>query len=378
MDVGIPRERLHQERRVALTPAAAGVLVQAGHRVFVERSAGRSSRFGDEEYVAAGATLAYDGEEIYRRADLVLAVAAPRVEEYSLLREGQILICFLLPAVAPAEGFRLLLERGVSAIAMELIEDAEGDVPVLRSMSEIAGPMSIHIAAHLLESSSGGRGILLGGAPGITPASVVILGAGVVGTYAARTAMANGAEVTVLDRDVRRLRHIYETLPGSATTLRAEQHLVARAVGFADVVVGAVMVRAGRTPHLVSESMVRTMKPGAVVVDVSVDQGGCLETSRPTTLAEPTYTYENVVHYAVPNMTANVARTASYALSNACLPYVTHIAARGLGSACHADPGLSRGLVTAAGRCVHPRVAESFGVEAFDALDVLAAEGRAR
>jgi len=362
VDIGIPRERAADERRVALTPAAVGRIVQAGHRVFVERSAGVGSRFSDEQYGNAGASLSYEAEEVFARADLLLKVQAPSEDEYAMLQEGKALMCFLQPAVAPPDGFRSLVERGVTSVAMELIEDRFGDAPIRHSMSEIAGPLSIQIAARLLESASGGRGILLGGAPGIPPAVVVILGAGVVGRTAAQAAVGNGAQVVVLDRRIERLRSLDEWLPLKVATLLADPHNVARAVRFADVLIGAVMVRGGRTPHLVTEAMVREMKPGAVVIDVSIDEGGCLETSRPTTAHDPTYVWENVLHYAVPNIPANVARTATYALTNACLEYVLSIADNGLDRACAEDAGLCRGVVTARGRCLHRLVAERFGV----------------
>jgi alanine dehydrogenase len=280
-------------------------------------------------------------------------------------------MCFLIPSLAPDDGFRTLLDRRVSAIAMELIEDRLGAAPVLRAMSELAGPMSIHIAAHLLESACGGRGILLGGAPGVPPASVVILGAGVVGRTAARTAVGNGAHVIVLDREVDRLREVEAALAHRVVTMTADEYHISRAIQFADVLVGAVMIRGGKTPHVVTEAMVRSMKSGSVVIDVSIDQGGCLETSRPTSILEPTYMWGNVVHYAVPNMAANVARTATRALTHAGLPYVMEIARRGVRKACLDDHGLCRGVVTARGRCLHPFVAERFGVDAEDPFRVL-------
>lgn len=375
MDIGIPKEVSNAERRIALAPFGVRRLVQTGHRVYVERGAGLASRFGDDEYLAAGAILAYDAEEAYSRADLVLKVAAPTPEEYPLLHEEQTLMCFLVPVVAPSEAFRLLLDRRVTAVAMELIEDDRGRAPILESISEIAGPMSIHIAAHLLESDSGGRGILLGGAPGVPPASVVILGAGVVGTTAARTALGNGAHVTVFDKDLPRLRRVEELFWRRATTQIMDEYHLAKAVQFADVLIGAVLIRAERTPHLVSEMMVRTMKPGSVIIDISIDQGGCVETIRPTTLVKPTFVYRDVVHYAVPNLTANVARTATVALTNACLPYVHGLATDGLAAACAADPGLAHGVVTSAGLCFHRLIAEHFRLESHDFSQVLGPEG---
>jgi alanine dehydrogenase len=374
VDIGIPVERSDAERRVALNPAGVNSLVRSGHRVYIERSAGLASRFTDEDYLGAGAQLSYTPEEVYGRAELLLKVLAPAQDEYALLREDGILMCFLAPSVASPEGFGALLDRRVSAIAMEMIEDAQGNVPIQRAMSEIAGPMSIHIAAHLLVSSSGGRGILLGGVPGIPPATVVILGAGVVGITAARTAMGNGAHVVVLDHDVERLRTLDTALSHRVATMIADVHHVSRAVRFADVLIGAVMVRGGKTPHLVTDEMVRAMRPGSVIVDVSIDQGGCLENSRPTSVLDPTYISEDVVHYAVPNMAANVARTATRALSHASLPYVQEVARHGIRLACLDDHGLCRGVVTSGGRCLQPLVAERFQVPVEDPFRVLAGE----
>lgn len=375
MDIGIPRETSIAERRVALTPAGVQRLAQAGHRVYVERSAGLASRFSDGEYVASGAILAYDAEEVFSRADLLLKVSAPAPAEYALLHEEQILVCFLMPVVAPPDGFRTLIARRVAAVAMELIEDSRHRAPVREAISEIAGPMAVQIAARLLMSDAGGRGILLGGAPGISPAAVVILGAGMVGTTAARTALGLGAQVLVFDKDVARMRRIDDLFWRRATTMILDDYHLARGVQFADVLIGAAHVRGGRAPHLVSEAMVRSMKPGSVVIDVAIDQGGCVETSRPTTLLQPTFVYSDVVHFAVPNMTSNVARTASMALNNACLPYVLAMASRGLRVACLEDPGLGVGLVTAGGQCLHPLIAEQFHVPHASLHEELGAEG---
>lgn len=361
MDIGIPLEILDQERRVAMSPAGVHRLVQDGHRVFVQRGAGEGSRWADREYEAAGAHLAYSGEEAFHRADLVVKVAAPARQEFDALREGQALLCFLRPAVAPRSGFETLVSRRIAAVAMEWIEDDDGRMPVREAISEIAGPMAIHVGAHLLQSSSGGRGILLAGAPGIPPANVVILGAGRLGISAARTALGSGAQVLILDTDIRKLRRVGELFWNRASTLLADEYHVSRAVRFADVLIGAVAVWGERTPHVVTETMVRTMKPGAVILDLAIDHGGCVETSRPTTFGQPTFVHGDVVHFAVPNMTADVARTASAALANAVLAYVREIAARGLVTAAAADPGLARAVVTYDGRCLHASIAEHFG-----------------
>jgi len=362
IDIGIPKETTLAERRVALTPPAVDKLVRAGHRVFVERSAGTAARFHDDDYLAVGAQLAYDAEETFGRADLLVKIARPDADEHRLLREDQILFCNLRPALSTPDELQILLDLGVVSFAMELIETADGEAPILRAIGEIAGPMSIQIAAHLLESESGGRGILLGGAPGIPPATVVIVGAGAVGSSATRAAVGHGAQVTVLDSRIERLRALADRFGSRVTTRFADRYQIEHALGFADVVIGSVLVRGDRTPHVVTEGMVQRMKPGSVIIDVSVDQGGCVETTRPTSIPEPTFVCHDVVHYAVPNMTANVARTATYAIANASLPYLLPLADLGVDQALVADPGLARGLVTAGGRCFHPLVAKRFRV----------------
>jgi alanine dehydrogenase len=362
MDIGIPLEVSDEERRVALSPAGVHRLHADGHRVFVQRGAGEASHYHDDEYEAAGAGLVYSAEEAFGRADLVLKVGTPTEDEYGHLREGQILLSFLRPVIIPKAGFATLIERRVAAVAMELIEDDRGRRPVLDAISEIAGPMAIHVAADLLRSGTGGRGILLAGAPGIAPASVVILGAGAVGTTAARTALGVGAQVLVLDIDRSRLRRIGDLTWNRVTTLHADAYHIGKAIRFADVLILCAAQRERRTPHLITEDMIRSMKPGAVVMDLSIDQGGCIENGRPTPLHQPTYIRHGVVHYAVSNMTADVARTASQALSNAALPYVLDIAERGAPEAFDADRGFARGLVTAGGRFFQPTIADHFGV----------------
>jgi len=366
MDIGIPLELSDEERRVALSPAGVHRLVAAGHRVFVQRGAGEASHFHDRDYEESGARLVYSGEEAFGRAELVVKVGTPTDAEYGFLVEGQILCSFLRPVIIPPTGFATLIERRIAAIAMELIEDGRGRRPVLDAISEIAGPMAIHVAADLLRSGSGGRGILLAGAPGIAPASVVVLGAGTVGTTAARAALGVGAQVLVLDIDRARLRRIGDLTWNRVTTLTADAYHIEKAVQFADVLILCAAVKAERAPHLITEAMIRSMKRGAVVMDLSIDQGGCIENGRPTTLQHPTYIRHGVVHYAVGNMTADVARTASQALSNTLLPYVADIAERGPAAAFAADPGMARGVVCAGGRCFQPTVANRFGVPAAD------------
>jgi 4-hydroxybutyrate CoA-transferase len=361
MNIGIPRDRQPEERRVALTPRGVLQLVQAGHRVYVEEGAGAGCHFPDAEYLAAGGTVVFDEEEPYQRSDLVVKVGSPRGAELARLREGQTLLGFLHLAAAPAETLRTLLDRRITAIGYEVIEDADGRLPVLTAMSEIAGPLSVQVAAHLLESRDGGRGVLLGGAPGIPPAVVVVLGAGTVGTSAARTAIGLGAQVILLDADVERLRRAFEILGRRVTTLVADPPNVERAVGFADALIGAVLIHGRRAPVMVTRAMVSSMKAGSVLVDLSIDQGGCIETSRPTTLTAPTYVAEGVIHYCVPNMTAAVARTAAQALHNAAFPVIQAVAAKGADEALREAPPLARGVYTHGGYLTRPVAPEVAG-----------------
>ncbi len=352
MKIGVPFERNPTEHRVALTPPGAKALVDAGHEVVVHSGAGLGSRFGDGEYAATGARVAYEQDEVFGRADLVVKVAALDPSEVALLREGQGVVAFHHLAAAGREQLERLHRTGATLIGLEVIEDETGDLPVLHAMSEIAGQLAVHVGMHYLETRSGGRGVLLGGATGIPPAHVVILGAGVVGTWAARTALGNGAQVTLLDSALPALRRVEETLGQRVITEASHPSSVARATSFADVLIGAVLVRGQRTPAVVTRSMVRAMRPGAVVIDVSIDQGGCIETIRPTTLADPVFMEGEVTHYAVPNMASAVARTASQALNYACLPFVRALADLGIDGALRARPGLSRGAYLLRGDAV--------------------------
>jgi len=344
MDIGIPGERHEEESRVALTPSGVRQLVAAGHRVYVEEAAGERCHFLDSDYHEAGAIVVFDREEPFRRADLLVKVGAPAGPELEWLRHGQGLMGFLHLAAAPESEVAGLLERRVTAIGYEVIEDDDGRLPVLTSMSEMAGALAVHNAAALLQSRAGGRGVLLGGAPGIAPATIVILGAGTVGEAAARTALGCGAQVVMLDREVERLRRAQQTFEGRVTTLIADPANVERAVVFADAVIGAVLIHGRRSPVMVTRAMVSLMKSGSVVLDVSIDQGGCIETSRPTTLSDPTFVEEGVIHYCVPNMTAAVARTAAQVLNNAVLPFVLAIAEKGIDAALRTHPPLARGV----------------------------------
>ncbi|MBI3693699.1 MAG: alanine dehydrogenase [Acidobacteria bacterium] len=357
MNIGVLKETALCERRVGLTPASVRRLIESGHRVLVERGAGERSHFPDTNYESAGGGIAFSAAEVIDRCELLVKIERPTRQEFERLHARQTVLAFFHLAVAEPEEVHLALDRAITTIGYEIMETAEGRLPVLESISEIAGPMAVAVAAHLLRSSSGGRGILLGGAPGIPPARVVILGAGVVGSCAARTALASGALTFVLDNDVGKLRRLLAAAPGVVTGL-ADTGTVREAVRRADVLIGAVLLHGERTPHLVTRSMVETMQAGGVVIDVSIDQGGCVETSRPTTLADPVFLAGGILHYCVPNMTADIAHTASAALSQASLPYILDLAGLGVEEALERCPDLARGVYTLGGECAHQALAE--------------------
>jgi len=363
MRIGIPKEGKYEEKRVALVPAGVDALIKAGHTVYFQKGAGNDSHFSDDEYESLGAKIVYSTEEVFQRSEIIAKVARITEEESGYLQEDQIIFSFLQLVVSEKKVLSNLLAKKVTAIGYELIESETG-LPVLQSMSEIAGPVSIQVAEGLLESkSSFGRGVLLGGITGVSPAAVVIIGAGVVGTSAAKAALGRGAQVIVLDKDLNRLRKIDETFQRKITTVMANPYTISRGVKFADVLIGAVLMKGEKTPHLVTEEMVKTMKKGAVIVDVSIDQGGCVETSRPTTISNPIFTMHDIIHYCVPNMPALVARTASYGLTNSSLNYIIDIADNGLSAAVIEDPGLSKGICSHNGYCSNEIIAETFNVE---------------
>lgn len=364
MRIGIPKESLYEEKRVSLTPAGVDALIRAGHTVYIEREAGLESHFSDEEYARIGANVVYNVEEVYGRAEMIVKVAPLTYEEAKMLQENQIVFSFLHLAVAKKNIIEILLHKKITAIGYELIEDDQGRLPILHSMSEIAGQLAIQVAERQLESfSKGSRGILLGGITGVAPAAVVIIGAGVVGITAARAALGRGAQVIVLDKDLNRLRQIDTQFRKKVTTVMANPYTISRGVKFADVLIGAVLIKGEKAPHLVSEEMVKQMKKGAVIVDVSIDQGGCIETSHITTLSDPVYQLHNVIHYCVPNMPAVVARTASYGLNNATIDYILNIADNGLSNALIADSGLAKGVCTHNNYCCNEPLASTFNIE---------------
>lgn len=358
MDIGIPKQRRPFDYRVGLTPMGVEILTKLGHRVYIEREAGQGSGFSDESYQRAGAQIVYSPEEVYGRAQMILSVSRPLLSEFELLQEGHILCGFLHMAVAHPRKIEILLERRVTAIAYETIQDTEGHLPVLTAVSQIAGRMIASVAAQLLQNHEGGHGILIGGVPGVPAANVVILGAGIVGTNAAKVFEAMGANLYILDTDLRKLQ-LLEDRGFKAHTIVAHDFNIAKAVKRADVLVGAVLIPGARAPHVVTREMVRTMKPRSVIMDVSIDQGGCVETSRPTTYQSPTYIEEGIIHYCVPNMTGVVARTTTHAFNNAAWPFILEIAQKGLDLALVANPALQQGLNIHNGAIVHPALRES-------------------
>ncbi|MBI4874284.1 MAG: alanine dehydrogenase [Acidobacteria bacterium] len=364
------RENDETDSRVALTPSVARHLVEQGHSVWVESGAGVRAKFRDEDYIRAGAQVAYSPPEVIHRSQLLVKISRPTVEQLEMCEPDSAVMAFYHLAVAGRAIATPLLGRSITAIGCEIIETADGRLPVLATASEIAGQMTISLAAQLLRSSYGGRGILLGGSPGAPPAHVVILGAGTAGMWAARTARAAGARVTVLDIDAEKLRRVMEHLPNVATDF-AEPESIAAAVAAADVLIGAVLVAGAKTPHLVSEKMVKHMRPGAVIIDLSVDQGGCVETCRPTSISSPTFVHHGVVHYSVPNLTADLGRSTSTALAQAMLPYVERIAERGVDGALAISADLRRGVYTYRGYCVHPGIAEVWGVPGAELYELL-------
>lgn len=361
MLIGVPKEIKDHEYRVSLTPEGAATLRQSGHEVWLESSAGQGSGFSDDEYRKAGASVAGSKEEVFKKADLIVKVKEPLLSECHLFRPGQVLFTYLHLA-SLVDVTKELLSSKVTAIAYETTESKDGSLPMLKPMSEIAGRMSVQIGAQYMEKIHGGRGVLLGGVPGVEPGKVVVLGAGIVGSSAIRIAVGMGAQVTVINLDIERLRHLDDQYQGRIITRAASSTTIEEAVCLADLVIGAVLVPGAKAPTLVSRSLVSRMKSGSVIVDVSVDQGGCVETTRPTTHSDPVYVVDGVVHYCVANMPGIVPRTSTYALTNATLPYLLRLASDGVDRAIHADPGLAKGVNLKDGKIVHRGVAEAHGL----------------
>ncbi len=362
MIVGVPREVKSQEYRVGMIPAGVRAMVARGHSVLVQRSAGEGSGIPDERYTDAGATLVDDAASVWGQADMIVKVKEPIPKEYDLIREGQIIYTYFHLAAVP-ELARVLLAKRVAAVAYETIELADGSLPLLKPMSEVAGKMAPQVGARCLEKEAGGKGLLLGGVPGVKRGQVVIIGGGVVGINAAKVALGLGASVTILDTNVNRLTYLDDVFLGRVQTLYSDTDTIASLVPHADLLVGAVLVTGARAPTLVTKELVSKMEPGSVIVDVAVDQGGCIETVHPTTHDDPTFVVDGVLHYCVANMPGAVAHTSTFALNNVTMPYGVRIAEQGLRAACEADPALARGLNTLGGVCTHRAVAESLGLE---------------
>ncbi len=360
MTIGVPKEIKDHETRVGLVPSGAAALKEAGHRVLFQRGAGQGSSIPDGQYLEAGAEAVESAAELWARADLVVKVKEPQPAEYDFLRPGLVLFTYLHLAPLP-ELTERLLEARVSAVAYETIREPDGTLPLLTPMSEVAGRLAVQIGAVYLEAPNGGRGVLLGGVPGVAPAEVVVLGGGVVGSNAARIAFGMGARVTIIDKNLNRLRQLDDIFASQVVTLASNTLTIRDALRSADLVIGGVLIPGAAAPKLVRREMIAGMKRGAVVVDVSIDQGGCLETSRPTTHTDPVYVVDGVVHYCVSNMPAAVPHTSTFALTNATFPYLMELANKGLEQACQDHPAIAEGVNAYRGSLTHPGVAEAQG-----------------
>jgi alanine dehydrogenase len=362
MIVGVPKEVKSDEYRVAMTAVGVEELTRAGHTVLIQSGAGSGSGIPDEKYAEHGAAIVGSAADIWKRADLVVKVKEPLPDEWPLIRAGQtIFTYFHFAADEPLT--RAVMASGATAIAYETIKDAKGTLPLLTPMSEVAGRMSIQEGAKYLERPFDGRGILLGGVPGVLPAIVVVLGGGIVGANAAKVAAGLGARVFILDVNLDRLRYLDDVMPKNVTTLFSDRHNILLCLERADLVIGAVLIPGARAPRLVKRDDLKLMQPRAVVIDVAIDQGGCFETSKPTTHAKPTYIVDDVVHYCVTNMPGAVGRTSTYALTNVTLPYALQLANKGVDKACKENPGLAAGLNVKGGKVTNAAVAATFGVE---------------
>ncbi|MEJ2188780.1 MAG: alanine dehydrogenase [Acidobacteriota bacterium] len=362
MDVGLIKERRPFEHRVGLTPGAVRTLTEAGHRVYLEDDAGLEAGFANEVYREAGAVVAYSTEEVQLRSQLVVRLSPPTPNEIDAFQPGQVVMSGWHLAVSTAESFAALLDGRIAAVGYEIIEEDDGHAPVLQAMSEIAGRLAVTIGAGLLLNEFGGKGLLIGGAPGIPPASMVILGAGTLGREAARFARGIGAHVVVLDRDIKALRRLQHETPDEIPTMVASRPRIERALAFADLFLCAVAVHGERTPILITRDMLGLMKPRSVIMDLSIDQGGCCETSRPTDFSNPTYEVDGITHFCVPNLPSTASRASTRALTNAILPYVAEIADKGFDRAVRDNSALRRGTYTYDGRCVREGIARIFDV----------------
>ena len=361
MIIGIPKEIKNNENRVGMTPAGVAELTRRGHQVYVQHEAGQNSGFADEAYVAVGAAILPTIEETYARAEMIVKVKEPIAPEYGLIRPGQVLFTYFHFA-ADRTLTEAMLKSGAVCLAYETVEKADHSLPLLIPMSEVAGRMSVQEGARFLERPQGGKGILLGGVPGVRPARVLILGGGTVGTNAAWMAAGLGAEVTIADINLDRLRYLSEIMPKNVTTLYSSGHNIRTELPTTDLVIGSVLIPGDKAPHLITRDMLPLMKPGSVLVDVAIDQGGCFETSHPTTHSEPVYTLDGIVHYAVANIPGAVPYTSTLALTNATLPYAIALAGKGWKQACQDDPALALGLNVVEGKVTYKAVADVFGL----------------
>ncbi|MBZ5606783.1 MAG: alanine dehydrogenase [Acidobacteriia bacterium] len=361
MIVGVPKEVKDHETRVGLVPSGATALREAGHRVLVETQAGAGSSIPDQDYVDAGAEILTSAAEVWRKADLVVKVKEPQPAEYAYFRPGLILFTYLHLAPLP-ELTGKLLETKLNSVAYETIRERDGSLPLLTPMSEVAGRMAVQVGAQYLEKPNGGRGILLGGVPGVAPANVVILGGGVVGHQSAKMAVGLGAHVSIIDRNMERLRQLDDIYSSQVVTLASNSFTIRETLRQADLVIGAVLIPGASAPKLVRRDMVQTMRKGAVMVDVAIDQGGCFETSHATTHTDPVYVVDGVLHYCVSNMPAAVPHTSTFALTNATFPYLAELCAKGLQRACRENPAIREGVNTYGGYITYPGVAESQGL----------------
>jgi alanine dehydrogenase len=365
MNIGIPKERRPFEFRVGLSPAGVEILTQKQNQVYVEHEAGVGAGFSDQEFEKAGARIVYSADEVFMRADLLLKVARPMKEELEWMRPRTTVLGLLHLASSREDKVDVLLEKKITSIAYEQIEEADGSLPVLRPFSQIGGRMTATIAARLLQNNWGGKGILLGGVPGVPPAEVLILGGGVVGHFATEAFLGLGAHVTVIDKDVKVLQKVYDRFPTVVTMISTKRN-IERSTSYADVVVGALLISGERTPTLITREMIRAMKPRSVLIDVSIDQGGCSETSRPTTHELSTYVDEGVIHYCVPNMPGVVARTATHAFVNAAMPYIEELANAGVEETIQRNAAIGKAVNTHDGKLVHLTLLSAGGNDGLD------------
>jgi len=370
MIIGVPQELKNNENRVGLTPAGAAELVKHGHDIYIQSGAGISSGFSDESYLKAGSKILPTIEEVYAKAEMIIKVKEPIEPEYELIREGQILFTYF--HFASSETLtRVMQERKAICVAYETVELPDGTLPLLVPMSEVAGRMSIQEGAKYLERTFGGRGVLLAGVPGVPAAKVLIIGGGIVGTEAAKMAAGLGADVTVMDLNLNRLRYLDDIMPPNVKTMVSNSYAIREMVQTADLIIGAVLIPGAKAPKLITRDMLKTMKPGTVMVDVAIDQGGCIETSHPTTHDQPTYEVDDIIHYSVANMPGAVPYTSTLALTNSTLPYALKLANMGWKKACRIDPALKKGLNIIEGKVVYKGVAEAFGLTYYDVDDTI-------